>query len=252
VVTGEPDDHPFGVPGTPEAEWRAHLARAPLGPGPLPALSRCRRVVVLAAHPDDEVLGAGGLIAGLARAGVPLRVVWATDGEASHGGDDRQRAALGARRRRESAEALRRLGAGAAERRYLRLPDTRVADHESDLAAHLADLVRPGDGLLSPWRQDGHADHDACGRAADAAVGGMGRVVARQFPIWFWHRCAPPAPWVDWASAEAHPLSAADRCRKERAVAAFGSQVGARPEGGPVLPPVTLARAARDREVLFR
>ncbi|HEX3705667.1 MAG TPA: PIG-L family deacetylase, partial [Mycobacteriales bacterium] len=43
-----------------------------------------RRTVVVAAHPDDEVLGAGGLMMKLARMGCPMVVVWATDGEASH------------------------------------------------------------------------------------------------------------------------------------------------------------------------
>ena len=43
-----------------------------------------RRLIVVAAHPDDESLGAGGLIATAARRGVPVTVVVATTGEASH------------------------------------------------------------------------------------------------------------------------------------------------------------------------
>ena len=37
--------------------------------------------LVLAPHPDDETLGAGGLIARLRRAGVPVTIVAITDGE---------------------------------------------------------------------------------------------------------------------------------------------------------------------------
>jgi hypothetical protein len=75
--------------GTLEAEWEgsgrlgtlesldvsgleAHAARSAL------------RVVVLAAHPDDETLGAAGLVARLARAGARVSYVIASDGEASH------------------------------------------------------------------------------------------------------------------------------------------------------------------------
>ncbi|WP_234009984.1 PIG-L family deacetylase, partial [Streptomyces sp. SA3_actF] len=60
--------------------WRAwerwaQLPEAVLPQGP---------VVVVAAHPDDEVLGAGGALALLAAAGNPLTVVTVTDGEGSH------------------------------------------------------------------------------------------------------------------------------------------------------------------------
>ena len=69
--------------GTAETEWEQWS-----GPEGWPALDPAsllgRPVVVLAAHPDDEVLGAGGLVCRLAAAGAHLRFVWATDGEASH------------------------------------------------------------------------------------------------------------------------------------------------------------------------
>ncbi|WP_327176435.1 PIG-L family deacetylase [Streptomyces sp. NBC_01335] len=71
--------------GTPEAEWarwdgwRA-LADAPRIDGP---------VVVVAAHPDDEVLGVGGTLARLTAAGAEVHVVTVTDGEASHPGSRR-------------------------------------------------------------------------------------------------------------------------------------------------------------------
>ena len=42
------------------------------------------RLVVVSAHPDDESLGAGGLIADRSVGGPRVQVVVATDGEASH------------------------------------------------------------------------------------------------------------------------------------------------------------------------
>ncbi|MEP6561765.1 MAG: PIG-L family deacetylase, partial [Nakamurella sp.] len=47
-------------------------------------LTGLRRLVVISAHPDDETLGAGALIATAARLGVPITVIVATAGEGSH------------------------------------------------------------------------------------------------------------------------------------------------------------------------
>lgn len=47
--------------------------------------ARC--ALVVAAHPDDEVLGCGGLMARLADAGVPVHVAFLADGVQSRAGD---------------------------------------------------------------------------------------------------------------------------------------------------------------------
>ena len=70
-------------PGTDEAQWRAWAGLRQL---PVADLTGWARVLVLAAHPDDEVLGVGGTMALLAAAGARLRLVAVTDGEASHPG----------------------------------------------------------------------------------------------------------------------------------------------------------------------
>ena len=69
--------------GTDETVWSSWPAPAGWPELDLAALADTS-VVVLAAHPDDEVLGVGGLLARLAGLGADLRLVWATDGEASH------------------------------------------------------------------------------------------------------------------------------------------------------------------------
>ena len=48
------------------------------------AATTTRSCLVLAPHPDDETLGAGGLLARLARDGVRCDVIVLTDGEGSH------------------------------------------------------------------------------------------------------------------------------------------------------------------------
>ena len=68
-------------PGTPAMVWRRH---ADWGRGEPLSLEGISRLVVVAAHPDDETLGAGGLIATAARLGCAVDIVCATDGEHSH------------------------------------------------------------------------------------------------------------------------------------------------------------------------
>jgi LmbE family N-acetylglucosaminyl deacetylase len=221
------------------AGWpRLHVA----GHGP--------RVVVLAAHPDDEVLGAGGLVAALATSGADLLVVWATDGEASHAGSTAVPAAhLAAVRRAESASALALLGAGAAPRRHLALPDGGLADREPDLAEALRAVVRPGDTVVAPWSGDGHPDHEACGRAARAVAPHV-----LEYPVWMWHWARPGDDRVPWSRARRLDLDGEARERKAAAVACFASQLrplGPAPEDGPVLPPQVLAHFARDHEVVL-
>mgnify|MGYP001141634875 CR=1 FL=1 len=57
-------------------------------------------ILVIASHPDDEVLGCGGLLARLTAAGTSVRVVFLSDGS---GGEEpgADRAASAAPRRRE-------------------------------------------------------------------------------------------------------------------------------------------------------
>ena len=238
--------------GTDEGLW--HDWAAPLSWPRLTAAEVAPQdavVVVLAAHPDDEVLGVGGLLALLARCGREVRLVWATDGEASHPGS---RAPLVGRlpevRRDESAEAARRLGLGGAPRTHLGLPDGGLAERVEEIAGHLAPLVPEGAVLLAPWAGDGHPDHEACGRAAGRVP--AGRLL--EYPVWAWHWATPEDPRVPWGLARRVDLDADARDRKSAAVAAFGSQVapiGPAPEDGPVLPEPVLAHFRRPYEVLL-
>jgi len=94
-------------------------------------------VVVFAAHPDDEVLGAGGLIHSAARAGARVHVVLFTNGDGYLAGVDAGFRTLlstpgrfieyGRRRQQEAVAAARRLGVPANHLVFLGYPDRGLA-----------------------------------------------------------------------------------------------------------------------------
>jgi LmbE family N-acetylglucosaminyl deacetylase len=246
---GDAEPNPIDAPGTAEAGWRSWRLLDEL---PMLDIDGWPSAVVVAAHPDDEVLGAGGLLARLGAARARLRLVAITDGEASHPGMDREAAGrLAERRAAETRSALGRLGA-AAEIVRLRIPDTGVARREAEVREALGDLVAGFGMCLAPWDGDLHADHEAAGRAARGACQAAG-VGLLSYPIWTWHWARPGDLRVPWERAVRVPLCPAAVRRKRAAIDCFGSQLRPRgPQQPAVLPPEDIVHFTRDQEVLIR
>lgn len=194
--------------------------------------------VVVAAHPDDESLGAGGLIAHQARARVPVTLVAATDGDAAY--DDAP--GLAAIRRDEQVEAFRALGGGVIHR--LGLPDGGLARHEAAVTEALLPRLERGTLVVAPFEHDGHPDHDACGRAALRAAGVVGARVVR-YPVWLWHWSAPRV--LAGRRVGRLDLTPTERAAKDQAVAAHRSQ-HAWDGADPILGADVLVHFERDAE----
>ncbi|HEV7425354.1 MAG TPA: PIG-L family deacetylase [Thermoanaerobaculia bacterium] len=115
---------------------------------------RGERLLVLAPHPDDEVIGCGGLVALHLRDGRKVHVVVATDG--AQAGDAAQRES-------ESRAALATLGDATIE--FFGFPDRELAHAHLDdrLAATLRDW-KP-DLIAVPSPLEIHPDHLALSRA---------------------------------------------------------------------------------------
>ncbi|PSK87487.1 LmbE family N-acetylglucosaminyl deacetylase [Murinocardiopsis flavida] len=249
--TDEPP-HPIDAEGTPESTW---LAWPPLARRPAFDLSGIRSAVVVAPHPDDEVLGFGGGLALLAESGARLRIVAVTDGDASHPNSPTlARGALVRRRHEERRAALRRLGAHDTEVVRLGLPDGGVAAAEAEVATRLNDLCAGFDLCLAPWEADLHPDHDATGRAAKTASAAAGTPLAR-YPVWMWHWARPDQPEVPWDTAHRIALPPHVRRRKAAAIDCFTTQIAPlseHPDDAAILTPEMLAHFTRDAETVFR
>lgn len=215
-----------------------------------------RHLVVVAPHPDDEVLGVGGLIA-LARAqGLPVTVVTVTDGEGSHPGSPTYSPAeLADLRALESRRAAAELGVDAPLQ--LGVEDGKVAAAEEAvtdaLTGVLADCGRSGVWCATTWRHDGHPDHEAVGRAAAAACADSPTRLL-EFPIWMWHWATPEHPVVPSSRARTLTLPGSAVEAKLRAIAQFRSQIlpiSEHPADQAVLPPHALDRFTGTTETFF-
>jgi LmbE family N-acetylglucosaminyl deacetylase len=241
------DDHHLG---TDERTWFDGNRLAEL-----PSLRerRPRRLVVVSPHPDDEILGAGGLLQQAAHDGVDIVLVAVTDGEASHPGVSTPQDNLATRRVEERRMALDRLGCASAHVQRLCLPDGSLAERGRHLTDRLIRLLEPDDLCVAPWRSDGHPDHDATGRAAVTAAR-LTHTRVIEYLVWAWHWAAPDDVRIPWHLCRRFDLGRPQMARKRWATYAFTSQIrplGHDLGGRPVLPDPVLRRFWRSFEVFI-
>ncbi|EYT64919.1 GlcNAc-PI de-N-acetylase [Dietzia sp. UCD-THP] len=243
-----------GDRGTPATEWSRWLAgRVPDPVFPIPG--RCRRLVVVAPHPDDEILGVGVTASRFAAAGVDVTVVAVTDGDASHPDSPTLSPhRLAELRVEESRTACSLLGLPGPVR--LGLPDGKVREHLDHLTGAVTGIVDdggPGTLVLATWRGDGHPDHEAVGQAAADACAATGAGLV-EYPVWTWHWAAPGDPRVPWGRRRRVVLTDAELEAKRDAVSRFVTQVAPlseSPGDEAILPDWILERLVTREETVF-
>ena len=261
MVRGMNEDRRIEGHGTPDAAWQAW--------GGLSALPRIDaatlappggRAIIVAPHPDDEVLACGGLMQLLRAQGTRTVLLAVTDGDASHPGSTLLPPAKLARLRpNETQAALHALGvhsgdAGPMSTQILRarLADGQVRAHIDQLQNLLHQLLRPDDVVFVTWRQDGHPDHEACGLAAAMAARAC-RATLVEMPVWSWHWAAPGDSRLPWRRACRLDLAPDIMQRKRDAVHCFQTQLQGDSSTGQaaILPPHVLARLLHPYEIYF-
>ncbi len=223
------------IPLIHEDEWRSRFEGLPSWHPP-----RISTVIVVP-HPDDETLGAGGMIARLRALGIEVTVVAVTDGENAYPG----MASLGEIREQEQTAALARLGVGPDHIHRLRFPDSGVALREERLVDVLLTLVSADVHVVAPWEKDFHPDHEACGRAAET-VATIKKAQITSYFFWTWHRGTPTV--FDGLRLVSLPLTERERSAKQDALLCHQSQLK-HVSGSPILPHDLLGPTLRPFEV---
>ena len=142
-------------------------------------------LLVIAPHADDEILGAGAIMARTVAAGGSIAVVVATDGARSDPGRDR--ATLVARRRQECRDGLAQMLGHVPPLLFLDRPDGALSHRPmpADTAAALAAFVAEAapDDILVTDPADAHPDHKAAFGLASRIVGAGAARVLRVMPV---------------------------------------------------------------------
>lgn len=163
----------------PVGGWRELIGEAPF--------------IVLSPHPDDESLGAGGLIALARNHGQEIALVLLTDGSKSHPNSrSYPRDRLIATRRSELAEAGRILGLPQGCSFELGLPDAAAPTGGPDFdraIGQMGDIVVSfgARSLFVTWEHDPHRDHEAAARLAEEVRRRHPALKLWFYPVWGWH-----------------------------------------------------------------
>ena len=154
------------------------------------SFSKSDKVLVVAPHPDDESLGTGGLLQRIFAQKIPVRILFATNGEnnpwAQRYWERRwqigsvERARWGCRRREEALKAIRTLGGKPDCARFLNLPDLGTTDllmqGDRELSILIAKEIREWEPTMAliPTLHDAHPDHSALSVAFSLALDPVG------------------------------------------------------------------------------
>jgi LmbE family N-acetylglucosaminyl deacetylase len=191
-----------------------------------------RRLFVIAAHPDDDTIGCGGMMARVADAGGALRIAYLSDGSRSHPGSRRFSPARIAKLREDEARAALAILGIRDEPLFFRLPDGMLdsidAQERSEAVARLTREIAAFEPevVLAPWRRDPHPDHMASAAIVSDALAGLERPPRLvSYEVWLPIRGSElDRPCEDEAITHAIAIDAEIRARKRRALLAHVTQ----------------------------
>ena len=206
-------------------------------------------VLIVAPHPDDEVIGCGGLIARLLEKGNPPHIIVMTGGEGSHdNGVDKE--SIVKARRGLTRKAISILGVPMCNLHELDFKDGGIypESEQMTLLKELICSINP-DTVFVPHWGEGWPDHVRTAEIVKSLVSKSTEVW--EYCVWMWYYNV----WrgLDWKNAAALHLSPHEHELKVKAVDAYIRPLA--PNGRPwsgVLPPIFVKANTGNTELYFK
>jgi len=161
-------------------------------------------LLVLAPHPDDEILGAGGCILAALAQRQRVHIVYLTDGEAAC--PDYKAEQVISERAKLTHSILKQLDLAEQHCYRLHLPDGSVPHYGQpgfvetvNQLGQLIDRFQPDYVLATSHMDYWPFDHVACAELAEAAIASAGhKPVLYEYWVWAWYQLRPWQLWYKW------------------------------------------------------
>lgn len=209
-------------------------------------------ILIIAPHPDDEVLGCGGLIAKLCDAGRPPHIIYMTGGEGSHRSCcNLPKEELVSARRSLTLSAIHILGVPVENIHTLDYPDGGISidNKQTDRLRAIITELDPEYVFVPHWGE-GWSDHVNTAEIVKTIAAGS-KVQIYEYCVWLWFYNI----WrgLDWKNGRVLKMSNGEHESKLAAMDAYIKPLA--PCGKPwsgVLPKVFVEANKWNRELYFK
>ena len=216
-----------------------------------PSLPIIDNTVIIAPHPDDEVIGCAGLIQALVERGTPPHVIILTGGEGSHRGCcNTPQETIIAERHQLTITAAKTLGLPQSNIHCLEYPDSGIdfAHPETEKLKELLEELSPK-SIFLPHNSEGWNDHTrVLGIVKELTKSSTVNIY--EYSVWMWYYNV----WnLDYPNARILRMTPAQHKRKLQAIEQYVTPLA--PCGKPwsgMLPKPFLKAARWNKELYFK
>lgn len=216
-----------------------------------PSLPISNNTVIIAPHPDDEVIGCAGLIQTLVNRGTPPHIIILTGGEGAHRGCcDTSGTEVILERRKLTMSAANELGLPVSQIHFLGYPDENISQDfsETEKLKELLNRLSPQTVFVPHWGE-GWSDHVKAAEIVKQLMKGKD-ISIYEYCVWMWYYNV----WnLDKKNAYILKMNRTIHQRKLQAIDLYTTPLApcGRPWSGD-LPKVFLKAAKWNRELYFK